>query len=1041
VNLPSYSVKHPVTTFMVFLAVVVVGLFCLFQFPIDQMPNLDIPTLTVLTVYEGAAPEDVETKVTKILEDQLAAIPDLKHIVSSSSEGLSRITLSFEWQTDLDTRANDARDAIDKAKMFLPDGIDPPRVLKFNMADFPILIFGVRARESYSRLEKLLQDQIADPIKRIPGVALAAVITPLQRQVNVYFDRERLAAHGLTPADLARAIAAENQDISAGNIKAGDTDYLVRVPGEFRDVELMKAIVVAVRNGHPIRLGDVATVTDDFKEQTQYVTVDGEPGAAIVVRKQSGANTVQVARAVKKRLAELSRRLPSDVEIKAVMDGSVDIERIIRDLTQTLWQGAGLAMLVVLLFLRRWRASLIVALAIPFSLLTALVGMFFLGYTINMMSLFGLIIVVGMVVDNAIVILENIVRHREAGERAAEGAMYGTSEVALAVAASTLTTVCIFFPILFVKGVTKIFFSQFAVVATIALLGSLFSALTLTPMLCAVLLRSERFIAETPNRLFRLSEQWFQALERGYAVALGWALEHRKTVVGGAATLFILSLLMVPRLGAEFMPKEDQNSVRGTIYMPVGTRAETTHAVMKRVDEIVREVVHPDERIATFTRCGTSGGMSAVMQDEDAHIGSFSIRLVPRGERRRSDQEIAAILRQHLIALQRELNIDKFSVETADMMTAMILGGERPLTISILGDDIEATDRVAEEIRQIAMRTPGVVDLSVSRQKARPELQVEVDRIKAAALGLNVAAIGAAARASFYGAQASKYRIHGDEYDIFVKLRPEDRVAPEQVAALPVRLPTGALIRMDNVAEVRRAYGPVRIDRKDQTRVVHVLGDVAGRPLGTVAEEIERQIAGLRLPSGVEIKMGGQTEEQRESFFWLSLALVIGTVLVYMVMASQFESLRRPLAVMFSVPFGFTGVIWAAWARGHHVNIIMFLALLMLVGTVVNNAIVLVDYIGILRARGQSMADAVRNAGRTRLRPVLMTTLTTAVALLPMAFKKGQGAEAWNPLGTAVAAGLLVSTLVTLILVPTVYSLLEPSEASATVESGRDHSA
>lgn len=1025
-SVPSYSVRHPVTTLMAFVAVVIIGLFCLFQFPIDQMPNVDIPTLTVLTFYEGAAPEDVETKVTKVLEETLSAIPDLKHITSVSSEGLSKIILSFEWQTDLDTRANDARDAIDKAKAFLPDDIEPPRVLKFNLADFPILIFGVRAQESFPRLEKLLKDYMTDPLKRIPGVALAAVITPLERQVNVYVDRERLAAYGLTPTDVATAIRFENQDISAGNVKSGDTDYLVRVPGEFKDVEPMKDIVLAMRNGNVIRLGDVATIEDDFKEQTQYVTIDGNPGAAIIVRKQSGANTVQVAEAVKKRLPELIRRLPRDVTLIPVMDSSEDIRRMIRNLVGTLWQGAGLAVLVVLIFLRRWRATAIVALAIPYSLLLALIGMFFLGYTINMMTLFGLIIAVGMVVDNAIVILENITRHREQGERADEGAIYGTTEVGLAVAASTLTTVCIFFPILFIKGITKVFFSEFAVVASLALLGSLLSAMTLTPMLSAVLLRAERFVGSPQNRFFRMTEASFAVLESGYARLLGWALTHRKTVVLSSFGIFVLSLSLVPRLGSEFMPKEDRNIVRGTLYMPVGTRVETTYKMMQRWDAIMREVVKPEERIATFTRCGTSSSsFSAAMQNEAAHIGSFSLRLVSPEKRTRSDRDIAAALREQATKLQKEFNIEKFTVETTDMMAGMVLGNERPLTVNILGDDLEETDLLAEQISQIAMNTPGAVDITISREKARPELQIAADRAKAAQLGLKVSAIGGAARASFYGQTASKYRIHGEEYDIFVKLQESDRSAPEDVAALPLRLPRGGIVRVDNVADVRREFGPVQIDRKDQARVINVTGDVYGRPLGDVSADIERKIAQLNIPPGIEIKMAGQTEEQRESFFWLSLALAIGTALVYMVMAAQFESLLKPFVVMFSVPFAFTGVIASLWLRGFHISIIVFIGLLLLVGTVVNNAIVLVDYIGILRARGEPMMEAVSRAGRTRLRPVLMTALTTIVALLPMTFKSGQGAEVWQPLGTVVVGGLSVSTLVTLVLVPTLYSVFE----------------
>ena len=1025
-SLPRYAVRHPVTTRMLFLAVVLVGAFCLAQFPVDQMPAVDIPALTVLTYYEGAASEDVENKVTQVLEDSLSSLPDLKHITSVSSEGLSKITLSFEWKTDLDTRANDARDAIDKAKIFLPSDIEPPRVLKFNLADFPILIYGVRARESFSRLETLLKDQIADPLKRIPGVALAAVISPLERQVNVYADRDRLAAHGLTIADVARAIRTENQDISAGNLKSGTTDYLLRVLGEFQDVEAMKELVVAMRAGRLIRLGDVATLEDAFKEQSQYVTVDGQPGAAIVIRKQSGGNTVQVAEAVKKRLPELTQRLPRDIQLIPVMDGSEDIRRMVHNLTDTLWQGAGLAVLVVLIFLRRWRATVIVALSIPYSLMLALVGMFFLGYTVNMMTLFGLIIAVGMVVDNAIVILENITRHREAGERADEGAIHGTTEVGLAVAASTLTTLCIFFPILFVKGITKVFFSEFAVVANIALLGSLFSALTLTPMLTSTLLRQQRFTGAPPSRFFRLTERGFTALERVYVEGLGWALTHRKTILLGAASLFCLTLLLLPRLGTEFMPAEDRNTIRGTLFLPVGTRVETTHEVLRRWEAIVREEVPPHERVTTFTRCGASpSSLSAALQDEDAHIGAFSLRLVEPRKRNRSDRDIAAALRRRLQVLQTEFPVEKFTLETTDLMSSIALGNERALTINILGDDLEDTDRLARAIRDLAANTPGAVDIAISREQARPELRVILDREKANALGLNVSSIGATIRAAFHGQFAGKYRIQGDEYDIVVKLQGMNRTRPEDVAALPLRLPSGAVIRLDHVARVEHDVGPVRIDRKDQTRVVHVTGDVYGRSLGDVAADIQASIARLSVPPGIEIKMAGQTEDQRESFFWLTVSLAIGTVLVYMVMASQFESLLAPLVVMFSVPFAFTGVIVSLWLRGFHVNVIVFIGLLLLVGTVVNNAIVLVDYIGTLRARGQSLTDAVKNAGRTRLRPVLMTALTTMTALLPMALKRGQGAEVWQPLGTVVIGGLAMSTLVTLILIPTLYSVVE----------------
>lgn len=1031
-TLPRFAVGKPVTVMMIFLAVLMIGAVCLTQLPVDLLPEMDVPAISVVTVYEGAAPEDVETKVTEPLERFLSTVPELKHITSKSKEGMSVITLSFEWGTDVDTRANEVRDSVGMAKMRLPDEVDEPRVLKFDINRFPILVYGATATESYPRLEDILDEAICDPLKRLPGVGAADTIVPLHRQINVDVDREGLAAYGLTPLDVAFAIARENKDTPAGNIKMGLTDYLVRVPGEFNDVGPMKQIVLAARNGSAVRLADVGTVEDGFEEVSRHITVNGRPGAIVLVQKQSEANTVQVAKAVRKRLESLVKRLPPDVKLVNLMDSSEDIEQSIEDLSQTLLRGGLLAMLVVLVFLRRLRATLIIALTVPFSLIAAVVVVYFLDYTINIMTLFAMVIAVGMIVDNAIVILENITRHREEGERPGEGAVFGASEVALAITASTLTTVCIFFPILFVQGITKIIFTEFAVVVCVVLFASLGSAILLTPMLSAKLLAGERFGAGQ-GWLFRTSERAFEALADGYARLLGWALRHRIAVVVVAFALFGASLLLVPHLGSEFMPEEDKAIVRGTVKLPVGTRVEETARVMQALDRIVTEEVPAAERIAVFTRCGTSKeGFSSVTGEEGSHIGTFGVKLVRRVRRSRDVKAIAAGLRKRLDAERGMLRIDKYRLELGDMMSGMILGGEQPLTVNILGDDLDVTDAIAARIKALAERTPGTVDLAVSRVKGKPELWVNVDRAKASDLGLNVSQIGDVVRASFYGKEASKYRIRGDEYDIFVRLRQSDRAETGDVGATPVRTASGRLIRTENVSDVSVEYGPLEIDRKDQGRIVNVTGNVHRRSLGEVVADLESAIAKLDIPAGVEIKMAGQTEEQRESFYWLTLALGVGIVLVYMVMAAQFESLLHPFVVMFAIPFAFTGTFVAIFLGGHHVSIVVFLGLLMLIGVVVNNAIVLVDYTNILRARGLPMTEAVRQAGRTRLRPVLMTALTTIVALIPMAFGRGQGAEVWNPLGLTVLGGLLTSTVVTLVLVPTIYSLLEGRRKART---------
>jgi len=1028
-NLSEISVRKPVTTLMVFAAVVLVGGFCLIQLPIDLFPEMDLPAISVLTTYPGASAADVETKVTEILEDRISTVPDLKHIVSTSKESLSMITLTFEWGTNLDARANEVRDMIGFAEILLPEDAESPLVLKFDVSQFPIMFFGVTARESYPRLKEIVEDHITDPLKRVPGVGAAAIRGAPVRQINIRFDRQRLVSYGLTPQDIVRAVSNENQTIPGGNIKQGITDYLIRVPGEFKQVEPMRRIVLASRNGSVVRLGDVATVEDDFREPIQYVRVNGERGLLFMIQKQSGANTVEVARRVHRRLEELKKRLPPDVSITTAMDASEDIIRMINDLTRTLLMGGGLAVAVVLVFLRRVRATFVIALTIPFSLIAAFVVIYLLGYTINMITLFGMIIGVGMVVDNAIVILENVTRHREEGERGAEAAVYGASEVAMAVTASTLTTVCIFFPIIFVKGITKIIFSEFAVVVSVVMLASLFAALTLTPMLSSKLMRRDE-----PGRrrrwLFRVSERAFDAVAEGYASLLGWALRHRWVVMAAAILVFGGSLLLVPLVGSEFMPEEDVAVLRGTVYLPVGTRVEETARVMAHVEKGLREEIPASERILTFWRCGRSEvEVASVFGEEGPHIGLFGVKLVPKVKRQRVVKEIAVGVRRRLDAMRSVERIEKYRLETGDPMAGFILGGDQPLTVNIIGKDMELTDALAAQIKQIAEDTPGTVDVAVSRVKGKPELWVEVDRDKASAMGLNVYNIADTIRASFYGRKASKYRIGGDEYDIFVRLAEKDRSDVADLQRTSVRLPGGGLVQVGNVASVGLRRGPLEIERKDQSRIVNVEGNVSKRSLGEVVADIEREIRKLDIPHGVEVVMAGQTEEQRESFFWLTLALGIGIILVYMVMASQFESLVDPFVIMFSVPFALTGVIWALFLGGHNLSIIVFIGLLMLVGIVVNNAIVLVDYTNILRARGLAMEEAVRQAGKTRLRPVLMTALTTIAALSPMAFGSGQSSEVWNPLGLTVLGGLLVSTLVTLIIVPTMYTIFEKRRA------------
>ena len=1027
-KLPEVSVRKPVTTLMVFFGIILVGAFCFLQMPLDLLPEMDIPMITVSTPYEGVGPAEIEEKVTRPLEKNLATVEDLRHIYSTSREGRSNIRLQFNWGTDLEARANDVRDAVDQTMRELPDDVERPRIYKLDITQFPVMVYGVYADESYPDLEDILENEVADLLEGVEGVAAVTVITPLRRQVNVDLDRERIAAIGMTPSDIARVVARENYQTSGGSIKMGDTDYLPRVPGEFKSVEPMNGIVVQTRDGAIVRLRDVGRATFGFKDLDMEVKVNGRRGGLLFVQKQSDANTVTTVRGVQRRLERIqaSGHLPADITLLPVMDGSDDILRMVRDLADTLWMGGLLAMLVVLIFLRQWRGTLIVGLTIPFSLISAGIVMYLMDYSINMLTLFAFIVAVGMVVDNAIVVLENIASHREDGESVEEAAIYGTDEVGMAVVASTITTLCIFFPLMFVQGMSRILFTPFAVVCSVVLAASLFTALTMTPMLASKLLTGAYQERHRGHWLFRMSEDVFNRLSEGYARLLEWSLGHRKIVLGTMVLLLLGSLALVPYIGFELMPEEDRGSIRGTIKLPVGTRYErTAEAVEAIYAEIIKEI--PAEQImAVFLRAGGGGGGSPTGGDAGPHIGSFGVRLVPREERDRHVSEIADGIRRRVDRLMVRYGIESLDVDLSDPMAGLVAGGGGSgLSVEILGDDMDIADRLSKELLAKMQTIPGAVDLSLSRQDVAPEVWVNVDRDKASAMGLNVSDVADAVRLCVYGDTVSYYRVGGDEYDIVVRLRQSDREQLDDLGTIPLRVPSGDLIRVENVGEVVRTVGPLEIERKDQRRIVRVEGKTYGRSLGEVAADAEAILAQREVPEGFEVVVGGQVEEMRETFLWLTIALIIAVILVYMVMAAQFESLLHPFVVMFSVPFAFIGVIWALYFGGYTLSMVVFLGAMLLVGVVVNNAIVLVDYTNILRARGRTMQEAVREAGRDRLRPVLMTAITTIVGLWPMAFKQGQGAEVWNPLGVTILSGLTVSTLITLVLVPVMYSIFE----------------
>jgi HAE1 family hydrophobic/amphiphilic exporter-1 len=1020
-KLPEIAVRRPVTTVMVFAAVTLLGCVAFFKLNLDMLPDIEPPAVSVITPYPGASAADVESEVTKYLEDQLSTTPDLDRLESKSKDNIAIVNCVFNWGTDLDVAVNDIREKIDLAKPDLADEAEEPFIFKFSSSMVPVLIMTVTAQESSPDLYRIVDKQIADPLKRVSGVGAVVYIGGQERQINVHFDREAIEAYHLSVQQIRNVLAAENLNLPVGTAEIGRNELQIRVAGRYRDAAEIANTVIGSDGDALVRLRDVATVTDAFEEPQEWARSGKLPAIVLLIQKQSGANTVTVIETIKERLKTLKEEVPADIEIHTILDNSDHIYAMINSLAEAAIVGGLLVIVVCFLFLRRFRTSLVVIMAIPFSIIVSFIGLFTMGYTINVISLMSLAIAVGMVVDNAIVVLENIVRHVDDGKSPKLAAVEGASEVGMAVAASTLTMVAVFAPLLLVKGLAGIIFGQLAFIILITILASLFISLTLTPMASSRLLRprDERKL----NPVFAWSERLLNKIEAGYSHALEWGLRHRKMLLSLIIIAFTGSLALIPLVGTEFFPEVDSGEVEVVLEMQQGTRVEVTAGT---TEEMLKAVNAIPEMQASYALAGQTkkGFLTALGFEEGTNIGRIGGRLVEKEERSRHAKEIASELREQVMKLP---GVEKFSASAVSAIQKAFLGGGRAISIDILGHDIEMTNKAAAEIRRIVETTPGAVDVSVSRKKPRPEVQVRLDRDKAASLGLNVALVADALRTNYYGFDDTKFREAGDDFDIELRLKKDQRKTIREIGETPITTLTGQTIKLRNVASVREAYGPVEIDRKNRTRVTKVQAGVQGRVLGDVVRDIREDMASLDLPPGVSIEWGGEVEEQRKAFRDLTLLLILGIALVYMVMAGEFEDFVDPLIIMFSVPFAFVGVIWAFVVTATPLNLMSFIGVIMLMGIVVNNAIVLVDYTKQLRARGMSLNEAVVTGGKTRLRPVLMTSLTTIFGMLPLALSRGEGSEIWNALGITVIGGLLVSGLVTLILVPLVYSLVHRS--------------
>ena len=1021
-NLAQFSTRRPVAVTMVILVLIVLGTVSLTRISIDLLPKMTLPIAAVMATYPGAGPEEMEELVAKPLESVLATVSNVDSIQSISSADAATIIVQFNWGTDMDFATLDMREKIDLALSRLPDGVDRPMVVKFDPSMMPITILSVSSEgRNLASLKTLLEDKVAPRLERIDGVAYATVMGGPQEEVRVLVDSRRLAGYGFSLAQLVQALKAENLNMPGGTIDQGTREFILRTTGEFKSLDELRNLVLMSPQGVGVRLGDLADV-EEVEDQKEYTLLNGRPSIGIMIQKEAGANTVKVADQVHREMDRLSREL-SGIKYSYVFDQAKFIQRSIGNLTSNAVSGAVLAIIILYLFLRNVRSTLVIALSIPISIIATFTLVYFNGLTLNMMSLGGLALGVGMLVDNSIVVLENIYRHREEGESRLLAAQNGAGEVAMAITASTLTTIAVFLPIVFIQGLTAQIFRELALTVTFSLLASLLVALTVVPMLASKILVINGNGGTTPGRpgVFYRASHWvgrrLAALNDRYRALLAWALDHRRGVLLGAAAAFILSLLAVPLVGAEFFPATDAGRLSVSVKLPSGTTLEETDKVAERVGQIVSAYPEVETVFVSAGRSLQGGSMSG----SDSNTASLNIELKPKSERRRSDREIADAIRRQVAKIPGA----EIRVSVSDVMSMGGGGVSQAITLSIRGDDLNVLRGLAAKAEALVAEVPGTREVQTSFSEGRPEVQVRLNRAKAASLGLSAAQVAQTVSTAVQGQVATEYRVGGKEKDIRVQLAEESANSLAALRSLLISTPTGLTVPLADVADIVIARGPVTIDREDQARVVTVSCDVFGRPLGGVSQDIRRQLAGLKLPPGYTITFGGQNKEMADAFAGLSLALGLAVILVYMVMAAQFESLLHPLTIMFSMPLALIGVVLALLITRKAVSVPAFIGVIVLAGIVVNNAIVLVDYINALRARGLGMREAVLTAGPVRLRPILMTTLTTVLGLIPLALGLGEGGEMQAPLAITVIGGLSMSTLLTLVVVPLVYTLFE----------------
>jgi HAE1 family hydrophobic/amphiphilic exporter-1 len=1020
-SIPRTAIHRPVTMFMISGVIVLLGTISLAKLPVDLMPDVTYPSLTIRVSYPGVGPLEMEESVTRPIEQGVSAVAGLEQINSTSSEGSSMVRLNFSWGSDLNAAADDVRSRLDRVRGRLPEDADAPVIFKFDATATPIINLGVEGDFDPVTLREIAENELSPRLERVVGVAAVDVSGGLRRQIRVDLSKEKITALDLSVDRVVNVLRTENQNIPIGEIDEGDMTYLLRSQGQFSSLDEIRNLVVLTTNGVPIYLRDIANVYDGTEDLRSMVRINGKPGVRMNVTKQSGENTVAVAARVKDEAERINREV-NGVHLTVLNDTSKFIEQSIGAVREAVMYGAILVVLIIFLFLRNVRSTVIITTAIPISIIGTFGLLYFGGYTLNTMTFGGLALGVGMIVDASIVVLENTFRHMEMGKDRVTAAAEGSEEVWSAIVASTLTHIAVFIPLLFLSGVSSILFGQLSIVVIFSLAMSLFVAITLVPVLCSKVLKLPTPTHERrglSGRLFTVSERALERLDNGYRTLLHHALEHRPTVLLTGAGTLVVALLLASQIGVELLPQTDEGQVSVSAELPVGTRFERTQAVLLGMESRIRQLV--PEAVTVMSQISGGGGFGR----SGTYRGNLTITLVSRTERTRSSDDIAQALRRELAGQPGVVVTARASGGNFQLNRLFGGGDDSRLALEIRGHDLADAKRLGVEAKALMEETPGITDVRIGREEGRPELAVRVDRPKAALLGLTVTAVANTLRTNIAGTQAAMYRERGQEYPIIVRLREADRERVNDVNELLLSTPGGQVVQAKNLLSVDTEQGPVQIERKNQERITRVNAEIE-TSLSEAVKAVQERLPAIQAPKDFSVGFGAEVEEQARSFGQLQLVLILAVLLVYAVMASQYESLRDPFIIMFSIPLAAIGVVGSLLITGTNFSLQAYIGVIMLGGIVVSNAILLVDYTNILRRRdGVPLRQAVEQAGRTRLRPILMTTLTTVLGLLPMSLGIGEGAELQAPLARVVIGGLLTSTLVTLVFVPSVYTLFE----------------